>query len=205
MAEYRDLGQYVMKLFDELIADSKNQLIESQKSFLQEMPRRVSSRSSVTIAQTERFVQDMAERLIRINQDLLNQYAISIAKKARSASKKSSQTLESDFEEFKQQLAKKEQEVEGLQAHSKSLEQRNKILEKEKEEMLNQASKMNSTIIELESQLESANEEFTRQINDLKAEWEAKFQKNQEEWDSYVKLKLAEREITTTTDSAETE
>ncbi len=205
MAEYRDLGQYIMKLFDELIADSKNQLNESQKSFLQEMPRRVSSRSSVTIAQAERFVRDIAERLIRINQDLLNQYSISIAKKARSASKKSSQTLESNFEEFKQQLAKKEQEIEGLQAHSKSLEQRNKILENEKEETLLQASKMNSTIIELENRLESANEELTRQINQLNADWEAKLQKNQEEWDSYLKLKLAEREIVAPADYSETE
>ncbi len=205
MAEYRDLGQYIMKLFDELITDSKNQLNESQKSFLQEMPRRVSSRSSVTITQAERFVRDMAERLIRINQDLLNQYSISIAKKARSASKKSSQTLESNFEDFKQQLAKKEQEIEGLQAHSKSLEQRNKILENEKEETLLQASKMNSTIIELENRLESANEELTRQINQLNADWEAKLQKNQEEWDSYLKLKLAEREIIAPADYTETE
>ncbi|MFX1285733.1 MAG: hypothetical protein ACFFB5_18985 [Promethearchaeota archaeon] len=205
MAEYRDLGQYVMKLFDELIADSKDQLNDALKSFCEEIPRKVSSRTSVTVAQTERFVKEMADRLIRINLDLLNQYAISIAKKARSASKKSSQTLESDFEEYKQQLSKKEQEIEGLQAQSKSLEQRNKILEKEKEEMLHQASKMNSAIIELEGRLKNANEEFTRQINQLNADWETKFQKSQEEWDSFLKLKLAEREITTATSTTETE
>ncbi|UCG02225.1 MAG: hypothetical protein JSW11_21870 [Candidatus Heimdallarchaeota archaeon] len=200
MATYTDLGQFIMKLFDELIVDSKSQLNEAQQSFCEEMPRRVSARSSITVAQAERFVREMADRLLRINQDLLNQYAISIAKKARSESKKTSKSLSSDYEELKQQLTKKEQEIEGLQAQSKSLEQRNKVLEQEKEETLRQCSEMNTTLIELEQSLASANEEFTRQMNDLNAEWEAKFQKNQEEWDSYVKLKLAEREITTTTD-----
>ena len=147
MAEHTDLGQYIMKLFDELIADSKEQLNESQNSFSQEMPRKVSSRGSMTVMQAERFVREMAERLIRINQDLLNQYAVSIAKKARSASKKSSQTLETNQEELKQLLAKKEEETDGLQAQSKFLEQRNKILEQEKEETLRQASQMNSTIL----------------------------------------------------------
>ncbi|MFX1506142.1 MAG: hypothetical protein ACFFDC_08500 [Promethearchaeota archaeon] len=205
MAEYTDLGQFIMKLFDELIADSKDQLNEAQKSFCEEMPRRVSARSSITVAQAERFVREMADRLLRINQDLLNQYAISIAKKARNQSKKTSQSLSSDYEELKQQLTKKDQEIEGLQAQSKSLEQRNKVLEQEKEETLRQCSELNNALMELEKRLASDNEEFTRQIHALNAEWEEKFQKNQEEWDSYVKLKLAEREITTTTDSKETE
>ena len=205
MAEYTDLGQFIMKLFDELIADSKDQLNEAQKSFCEEMPRRVSARSSITVAQAERFVREMADRLLRINQDLLNQYAVSIAKKARSQSKKTSQSLSSDYEELKQQLAKKDQEIEGLQAQSRSLEQRNKVLEQEKEETLRQCSELNSALVELEKRLASDNEEFSRQIQDLNAEWEEKFQKNQEEWDSYIKLKLAEREITTTTDSTETE
>jgi hypothetical protein len=205
MAAYTDLGQYIMKLFDELIADSKDQLNEAQKSFCEELPRKVSARSSVTAAQAERFVKEMADRLVRINQDLLNQYAVSIAKKARSESKKSSKSLSSDYEELKQQLTKKDQEIEGLQAQSKSLEQRNKILEQEKEETLRQCSELNNALVELEKRLASDTEEFTRQINDLNAEWEEKFQKNQEEWDSYIKLKLAEREITTTTDSKETE
>ncbi|MFX0123061.1 MAG: hypothetical protein ACFFAE_05445 [Candidatus Hodarchaeota archaeon] len=205
MAVYTDLGQFIMKLFDELIADSKDQLNEAQKSFCEEIPRRVSARSSITVAQAERFVKEMADRLLRINQDLLNQYAVSIAKKTRSESKKTSQSLTSDYEKLKQQLTKKDQEIEGLQAQSKSLEQRNKILEQEKEETLRQCSEMNNALVELEQRLVSTNEEFTRQINDLNAEWEAKFQKNQEEWESYVKLKLAEREITTTTDSTESE
>lgn len=205
MAEHTDLGQYIMKLFDELIADSKEQLNESQNSFSQEMPRKVSSRGSMTVMQAERFVREMAERLIRINQDLLNQYAVSIAKKARSASKKSSQTLETNQEELKQLLAKKEEETDGLQAQSKFLEQRNKILEQEKEETLRQASQMNSTILELEKRLSSVNEEFTHQINQLNADWEAKFQKSQEEWDSYVKLKLTEREVLSSKDTSETE
>lgn len=205
MAEHSDLGQYIMKLFDELIADSKEQLNESQNSFLQEIPRKVSSRGSITVMQTERFVREMAERLIRINQDLLNQYAVSIAKKARSASKKSSQTLKTNQEELNQLLAKKEEEIDGLQAQSKSLEQRNKILEQEKEETLRQASQMNSTILELEKSLSSVNEEFTHQINQLNADWEAKFQKSQEEWDSYVKLKLTEREVLSSKDTSETE
>ncbi|MHA2246555.1 MAG: hypothetical protein ACXADY_16555 [Candidatus Hodarchaeales archaeon] len=205
MAEYLDLGQYIMKLFDKLIADSKQQLNESQNSFLQEMPRRVSSRSSMTVPQAERFIREMAERLIRINQDLLNQYAVSIAKKARTASKKSSQTLESSFEEFKQQLAKREKEIEGLQAQSKSLEQRNQVLETEKEETLRQFSEMNSTILELESRLKSTNEEFTYQIHQLNSEWETKFKQNQEEWDSYVKLKLTEREVLASKDTTESE
>lgn len=205
MAEYTDLGHYIMKLFDELIKDSREQLSESQKTFLREIARRVSARSSVTIVQSENFMREMAERLIRKNQDLLNQYAVSIAKKARSASKKSSQTLETNHEEIKQLVTKKEEEIEGLQAQSKSLEQRNKILEQEKEEMLDQASQMNSRIIELEKRLTSTNEEFTRQINELNIEWEEKFQKNQEEWDSYVKLKLTEREISSPADSSESE
>jgi hypothetical protein len=205
MAEYTDLGQFIMKLFDELIADSKDQLNEAQKSFCEELPRRVSARSSITVAQAERFVREIADRQLRINQDLLNQYAISIAKKARSQSKKTSQSLSSDYEELKQQLTKKDREIEGLQAQSKSLEQRNKVLEQEKEETLRQCSELNNALLELEKRLGSANEEFTQQINALNAEWEEKFQKNQEEWDSYVKLKLAEREITTTTDSKETE
>ncbi|MFX1248688.1 MAG: hypothetical protein ACFFBQ_14975 [Promethearchaeota archaeon] len=204
MAAYTDLGQFIMKLFDELIADSKAQLTEAQKSFCEEMPRRVTSRSSVTLAQSERFVKEIADQLLRINQDLLNQYAVSIAKKARSASKKSSDSLERDFEELKQQLSKKEQEIEGLQAKSRSLEHRIGILEREKEETLRQASKLNNTVIELEKRLTAANDEFSRQINDLNVEWETKFQKNQEEWDSYLKLKLAEREIVTS-DTAETE
>ena len=203
--EYSDLGQYIMKLFDELIANSKEQLNESLKSFLSEMPRRVTSRSSITVMQSEKFVREMADRLIQINQELLNQYAISIAKKARTASKNSSQNLESNFEEFKQNLLKKDQEIEGLQAQTKSLEQRNRILEKEKGETLRQCSQMNSTILDLEKRLKKANEEFESQINQLTTEWEAKFQKNQEEWDSYVKLKLAEREISSSADSPESE
>ncbi|MFX0125676.1 MAG: hypothetical protein ACFFAE_18780, partial [Candidatus Hodarchaeota archaeon] len=118
---------------------------------------------------------------------------------------KTSQSLSSDYEELKQQLTKKDQEIEGLQAQSKSLEQRNKVLEQEKEETLRQCSELNNALVELERRLASDTEEFTQQIHDLNAEWEEKFQKNQEEWDSYVKLKLAEREITTTTDSTETE
>lgn len=204
MAVYTDLGQYIMKLFDELIADSKDQVNEAQKTFCEEISRRVSARSSITAAQADRFVKEMADRLLKINQDLLNQYAVSIAKKARKESKNSSQTLSSDFEELKQQVTKKDLEIEGLQAQSKSLEQRNKTLEQEKEETLLQCSKMNTSLVELEQRLANTNEEFNRQINDLNAEWEAKFVKNQEEWDSYVKLKLAEREITTT-DSTETE
>jgi len=205
MAAYIDLGQFIMKLFDELIAEAKDQLNEAQNSFCEEMPRRVSARSSITVAQAERFVREMAERLLRINQDLLNQYAISIAKKARSESKRSSQSLLNDNEELKQQLIKKDQEIEGLQAQSKSLEQRINVLEQEKEETLRQCSDLNNAVVELEQRLANANEEFKHQINELNAEWEAKFQKNQEEWDSYVKLKLAEREITTSTDSTESE
>ncbi len=194
MAEYRDLGQYIMKLFDELIADSKEQMNESTKTFCREFPRKV--RTSMTAMQGERFVREMAERLIRINQDLLNQYAVSIAKKARSASKTQAQTLEGSYEELKQQIAKKEEEVDGLQAKIQHSEQRNKILEEEKEETLKQLSQMNTTIGELESRLASTTEDFNNQIAQLNADWEAKFQQNQEEWDSYVKLKLTEREVT---------
>ena len=194
MAEYRDMGQYIMKLFDELIAVSKEQMNESTKTFCREFPRRV--RTSMTAMQGERFVREMAEQLIRINQDLLNQYAISIAKKARSASKTQSQTLEGNYEELQQLLAKKEEEVEGLQAQIQQIEQRNKNLEEEKEETLKQLSQMNTTIGELESRLANTTEEFSNQITQLNADWETKFQQNQEEWDSYVKLKLAEREVT---------
>ncbi|MHA2224464.1 MAG: hypothetical protein ACXAC8_04630 [Candidatus Hodarchaeales archaeon] len=205
MAEYSDLGQYIMKLFDELIAVSKRQMNEDQKLFVSEVPRRVSSRTSISIMHTERFVREMGERLIRINQDLLNQYAISIAKKARSANKNQSLKLQTTYEELQKQLERKEEEIQGLQAHSKSLEQKKSILEKEKEETLQQFSRMSSTISELETRLTGISEECTQHLNQLNAEWEEKFQKNQEEWESYVKLKLAEREISTTTETSESE
>lgn len=205
MAEYVDIGQYIMKLFDELIAECKEKIKEEEKAFLREAPRRFAARTTIPIMSAEGLVREMAERLLRINQELLNQYAISIAKKTRSVSKKQSETLDSEFDELKQQLTKRREEIEGLQAQVLSLEQRNKTLEQEKKDTLQQLSQMNSTVVELEKSLSRANEEFNQQLSQLNAEWEAKFQQNQEEWDSYLKLKLAEREVTSSTDSAETE
>jgi len=191
MSDYSDLGTFIMKLFDPLIAESKEQMNEAQKNFLREIPRRVATRTSVSVPRVEEFVREIAQELFRINQELLHQYSVSIAKKARNESKKSIQS----FEDLKHTIAKKERDIEGLQAQVQSLEKKTRMLESEKNETLNQFSNMANTIKELENRLSSVEEEYKYQISQLNLEWEKKFQKNQEEWDSYVKLKLAEQEV----------
>ena len=69
-----DLGNFIMKLFDPLISESKTQLGESRDTFLQSIPRRVPAHSSVPVYQAESFVREITDQLIKINQDLLNQY-----------------------------------------------------------------------------------------------------------------------------------
>ena len=191
MSEYSDLGTFIMKLFDPLIAESKEQMNEAQKNFLREIPRRVSTRTSVSVSRVEEFVREIAQELFRINQELLHQYSVSIAKKARNESKKSIQSSE----DLKHTIAKKERDIEGLQAQVQSLEKKTRTLESEKNETLSQFTNMANTIKELETRLSSVEEEYKYQISQLNLEWEKKFQKNQEEWDSYVKLKLAEQEV----------
>ncbi|MHA2306611.1 MAG: hypothetical protein ACXACU_14595, partial [Candidatus Hodarchaeales archaeon] len=154
-----------------------------------------SSRATVSAMMVEGLIKEISDELLRINQDCLNTYSISIAKKARSANKKRSKSQESQFEENKELLQKKMDEIEGFQAQIRSIEKKNKILDEEKEEMLKHFSEMNSRISELENLLSTSKEDFDYQINALNAEWEAKFKQNQEEWDSYVKLKLAEKEV----------
>ena len=190
-----DLGQYVMKLFDPLISESKEQLVTSRDDFIKSIPRKVPAHSSVPIYQAENFVRDNANQLIKITQDLLTQYSISIAKKTRAAMKKKAQTSIDSSEELQQQLSKKEAEVDGLQKKVTALEQRATRLEAEKEETLKQFSRVNTTVIELESNLSATKMNYEKQITDLTAEWEEKFRKNQDEWESYVKLKLAEQEV----------
>ena len=190
-----DLGNYIMKLFDPLISESKRQLGESRDKFLQSIPRRVPAHSSVPVYQAENFVREITDQLIKINQDLLNQYSISVAKKARTQVRKSSQTDSNIVEELQQSLTKKEAEIEGLQKQVKILEQRAKTLESEKEETLRQFSRLNTTVMELESNLTTMTTQHENQLLTLTTEWEEKFRKNQEEWDSYVKLKLAEQEV----------
>ena len=190
-----DLGNFIMKLFEPLITESKNQLTESKDSFFQSIPRKISAHSSVPVYQAENFVKDIADQLIRINQDLLNQYSISIAKKARKEVKKSFQSKITDSEDQEKLLLKKDAEIEGLQKRIITIEQRAKNLEAEKEETLQQYSRMNSVVRDLESKLSNLKMQYEKQIREMTAEWEDKFQKNQEEWDSYVKLKIAEKEV----------
>jgi chromosome segregation ATPase len=194
MSEFTDLGTYIMKLFDPLIAESKSQMNEFEQSFLREIPRKVGTRTSVSISRVEDFVRQIAEELTKINNDLLHQYSVSIAKKARSASKTQLQGVEG----LKEQISKKEREIEGLVTQTQSYEQRVKTLEQEKEAILGQLSSLNNTINELQQRLGQIEGEYQHQISRLNAEWEAKFQKNQEEWDSYLKLKLAEQEVQST-------
>ncbi|MFX0052674.1 MAG: hypothetical protein ACFE8U_15455 [Candidatus Hermodarchaeota archaeon] len=191
MSEYFDLGTYIMKLFDPLIAESKEQMNEAQKNFIRDIPRKAATRTSVSIPRAEDFVREISEELIRINQELLHKNSISIAKKVRSEDKKRTQSTE----DFKQIISKKDRDIEGLQAQVQSLEQRARTLESEKDETLKQFSNMVNTIKELENRLASIEEEYSYQISQLNLEWEKRFQENQEEWDSYVKLKLAEREV----------
>jgi len=195
MAEYQDLGQYIMKLFDDLIADSKQKITEARDEFIRDLPRRMSVRGTVTSMMVEGIARDLSNILLRINQDCLNDYSISIAKKARSATKKKSKSVETEFVANKELLEKKQEEMEGVQAQIRALEKRDKILEQEKEETLKQFSEMSSRIQELEAILNTANTEFENQLALLNADWETKFRQNQEEWDSYVKLKLAEKEV----------
>ncbi len=190
-----DLGNFIMKLFDPLISESRKQLGESQEAFLQSIPRRVPAHSSVPVYQAENFVREITDQLIKINQDLLNQYSISIAKKTRSHVRKSTQTDSNQVEELQQSLAKKEAETDGLQKQVRILEQRANTLQNEKEETLKQFSRLNTTVIELESQLTTIKNQHANQLLSLATEWEEKFRANQEEWDSYVKLKLAEQEV----------
>jgi len=188
-----DFGNYVMKLFDPLIAESKKQLGEARNAYVQGIPIR--TQSSVPVYQAENFVREMADQLIKINQDLLNQYCIKIAKQARSSLKKSVNTQEGKTEGLQQLLVKKEGEVEGLQKKVQALEQRSINIEKEKDVTLSQFSQMNNKIKSLESRESTVIAQYKQKIADLTSEYEEKFQKNQDEWDSYVKLKLAEQEV----------
>ena len=188
-----DFGNYIMKLFDPLIAESKKQLGEARNAYVQGIPRR--NQSNVPIYQAENFVREMADQLIKINQDLLTQYGIKIAKQARNSLKKNVSSQESKSENLQINLVKKEREVEGLQKKVYSLEQRLLNIEKEKEVTLSQFSRMDNKIKSLESRESTLKSKYEQKIAELTAEYEGKFQKNQEEWDSYVKLKLAEQEV----------
>ena len=75
------------------------------------------------------------------------------------------------------------------------LEQRAKTLEAEKEKTLQQFSRLTALVKELEAQLSTIKSDHENQLFLLTKEWEEKFQANQEEWDSYLKLKLAEKEV----------
>jgi chromosome segregation ATPase len=197
--QYFDLGQYIMKLFDqELIAASKDQMGDCKEHYVREITRQAMARGSVSLTQAEHFVREMADKLMRINQDLLNQASISIAKKARTKNRNQSKVQEADFEELNEQVGKKDREIEGLIAKTQSLEQRAQILEKEKNETLAQLTNMNSVIQDLQNRVTVMEREYTQQIAQLNADWQQKMTKTQEEWDSYMKLKLAEKEIQAT-------
>jgi len=194
-----------MKLFDPLISESKKQITEETNNFLRELPNKFSGRTSVSVTYVENYVREIAEKLLRINQDLLNDYSIKIAKKTRSAVKKCTSSTESEFNSLKEQLSKREEELEGLKSRIKFIEEKNKNLELEKQETLKQYDQMLNTIKILESKLENANREFEAQITALNAEWQARFEKNQEEWESYVKLKFAEHEVRSAKSTSENE
>ena len=107
MSEYQDLGQYIMKLFDALITDSKNQINEKKDNYIRELPRKLSSRTTVSTMMVEGLIREISDQLLKINQDCLNNYSISIAKKARSANKKVSKVQEEQLKENKESLQKK--------------------------------------------------------------------------------------------------
>ena len=86
-----------------------------------------------------------------------------------------------------------------LQKKFQALEQRMVNIEKEKEVTLSQFSQMDAKLKSLESRESALISQYEQQIVDLTAEYEQKFQKNQDEWDSYVKLKLAEQEVQSAT------
>ncbi len=195
MSEYSDLGQYIMKLFDSLITESKQMMNEAQENFIRDIGRRYSARNSITLMSAEGLLKELFEQIYRINQDVINQYAISIAKKARSASKKRAESLQSEHAELKEWMEKHKGELDGYQAQIRSYENRTKILEEEKEQNLQQYAQMTKMVQDLQSKLNSVQEEYQAQINLLNTEWEKKFKENQDEWESYVKLKLTEQEI----------
>ncbi len=188
-----DFGNYIMKLFDPLITESKKQLEEARSAYVQSIPRR--NQANIPIYQAENFVREMADQLMKINQDLITQYSIKIAKQARNSIKNSNSTQESKSDNLQELLVKKEKEVEGLQKKVHALEQRTINIEKEKDVTLSQYSHMVNRVKELESKESTLKSQYEQKLADLTAEYEDKFQKNQEEWDSYVKLKLAEREV----------
>ncbi len=198
-----DFGNFIMKLFDPLIAESKKQLGEARDAYVQSVPRR--TQSSVPVYQAENFIREMADQLIKINQDLLSQYCIKIAKQARNSIKNSRNTQESKTEDLQQLLAKKEREIEGLQKKVHAVEQRSLNIEKEKDVTLSQFSQMDKKIKSLESRESTLKTQYKQKIAEMTTEYEGKFQKNQEEWDSYVKLKLAEQEVQSANISAKHE
>ncbi|MHA1973106.1 MAG: hypothetical protein ACTSW1_08940, partial [Candidatus Hodarchaeales archaeon] len=177
MSTYQDFGQYIMKLFDPLISESKKQITEETNNFLRELPQKFSGRTSVSVTYVENNVREIAEKLLRINQDILNDYSITIAKKTRSAIKKRTSSNESELNGLKEQLSKREEELEGLKSRIKFLEEKNKNLEFEKQETLKQYDQMLNTIKTLESKLENANREFETQITALNTEWQTRFEK----------------------------
>ena len=195
MAEYQDFGQYLMKLFDPLISECKQQIIEAREEYLREIPLRFASRTTISINTAETCIKEISDKILRINQNLLNNYSIQISKKARSQLKKQPAIDESEIVNLREQFTKREHELEGLRSKIKILENQNTTLESEKEQTLQQLSQMSKTINELNVKLNSSTAEFNNQINALNTEWETRFRKNQEEWDSYVKLKLAEKEV----------
>lgn len=195
MSEYSDLGQYIMKLFDSLITESKQKMNEAQENFIRDIGRKYSARNSITLMSAEGLLKELFEQIYRINQDVINQYAISIAKKARSASKKRSESLQSECTELREWVEKHKGELDGYQAQIRSYENRTKILEDEKEQNLQQYAQMTKMVQDLQTKLNSVQEEYQAQIDLLNTEWEKKFKDNQDEWESYVKLKLTEQEI----------
>ena len=76
MSEYQDLGHYIMKLFDSLITDSKNQINEKKDNFIRELPRKLSSRTTVSAMMVEGLIREISDQLLKINQDCLNNYSM---------------------------------------------------------------------------------------------------------------------------------
>ncbi|NHJ00793.1 MAG: hypothetical protein EAX86_01570 [Candidatus Heimdallarchaeota archaeon] len=201
MSEYSDLGQYIMKLFDSLITESKQKMNDTQEEFIRDLGRKYSARNSITLMSAEGLLKELFEQIYRINQDVINQYSISIAKQVRNVSKKRIEALETEFVQLKEWVEKHKGELDGYQAQIRSYENRTKILEKEKETTLEQYAQMTNMVQNLQAKLSKVQEECQNQINLLNTEWEKKFKENQDEWESYVKLKIAEQEIQSTSEN----
>lgn len=187
-----DVGQFVMKLWDEVIAKTKTQMVEAKTNFLREMPRRYGNRTSVTPFMAESYIQDISDQLIKITSDQLNTNAVTTAKKVRQMIRSSSSGTEDHLKTLTEQANNIALENEGLKAKIESIESKITLYEEEKQESLILIGKLNSAVGERDTKLSQIEGEYTAYIHKLNAEWEAKFSKVSADSESYLQLKKLE-------------